>query len=801
MSDITHAKSSLFDKIAQTALGSVLLLIPIFFVPLAGFTIGIAKFGLLFTLIAVALVSYAIARARDGVFTLPNKTALLSLGSVALIFFISAISSQRFSDGFVGFGFELTTVLGILLLTLTAFLSSVYAQSTRAVTKGLRLVGLSFVILAVYQLVRLFSALITQNINNTTLSLGSFVGPYGNLLGKLNDIALFSGMVMLVVVITWRGLSKRDKYIAAVLFLMAGFLAKVIAFSLLWPVLAVFLLIYIIWDSLEFGRITLFSKKGLTVYRGIVVATSILMILFTALTTYSSQLNSQGRAFHPRISNVVNFIPNQFGGVQPEVRPSTVATLSIYKQAVKKHLVFGQGPNSFTQSWSLYRSPDIQKTPYGDTDFSFGVGYFPTLMVTVGILGTIALLFFILCAIKAILSVAFSRSSSNLERSIAYSTALLLVFSVIYVPVLALVVYLFFGIGFVFAKSSNRIVTLKNNKWNSTAIKVTTTLVAIFLILVGTTLVKEYRANRYLTLASSAVTKDKNIALAEEYIVKAIKLHETDVYYRAMAELLALKTNVIVSQNTTKEGSVTEEVRAVALKTYDEAIKAGEKAVAINPTNYVNYLFVGKLYETNPSKLESAIDSYNKVFTYSPNNPNAYFGIARVKALQNDIDGLKLNIEKALEIRPGFTDALLAGAQVKANEKDVKGTLDFLVQAYKSNPQRIDLLLTIAQLQYIEQKDLNGAVQTLEYLVGNNPTYADGRLALASLYAKNGKYEEASNLLVGIKTDDEKTRLTLDSYIAQLKNNQDPFIDKSGVPIKTATSTAKVSATSTAKKK
>ena len=133
--------------------------------------------------------------------------------------------------------------------------------------------------------------------------------------------------------------------------------------------------------------------------------------------------------------------------------------------------------------------------------------------------------------------------------------------------------------------------------------------------------------------------------------------------------------------------------------------------------------------------------------------------------------------------------------------KDVKGTLDFLVQAYKSNPQRIDLLLTIAQLQYIEQKDLNGAVQTLEYLVGNNPTYADGRLALASLYAKTGKYEDASNLLVGIKTDDEKTRLTLDSYIAQLKNNQDPFIDKSGVPIKTATSTAKVSATSTAKKK
>ena len=523
------------------------------------------------------------------------------------------------------------------------------------------------------------------------------------------------------------------------------------------------------------------------------------MSLFYMAISFASRPNSVGQASHPRIHAALNFVPNLFGGIPDEVRPSISSTFGIYKGVLKEHALFGTGPNRFSEGWVKNRPAELNQTAYGDTDFTFGFGYIPTLMTSTGIVGSIALIcLFVLAMCQAVYLIL--RSRDDYDRVLSFGTIYLILMSLLYVPALPLILIMFVGMGAVASRGKNTTITLQNNVFNAVVLKALIALAITLFAIIGTILIKEYRAARYFMQASLAVSQDKNVASAEALLGKTVKLHPTDIYYRGVSELLALKAQVIANQNS-KDGKISEEARNVALQTYESSEAAAEKAISLNPTNYSNYLFAGSVFAADPSKLEKAENIYNQALKYSPNNPNVYYGIARIRAQKGDIDGVKYNLQKAIETRPVFTDALIAGAQVKASEKDLRGALDFLAQAYRSNPSRVDLLLIIAQVQYLQLNDINAAIVTLEFAVGNNPNYADGRFGLATLYAKQKNFADAAKLLVGIKTDDEKTKQMLDEYIAKLNAGVDPFVSVTKPKTEATATSTKATSTKTAVKK
>jgi tetratricopeptide (TPR) repeat protein len=549
----------------------------------------------------------------------------------------------------------------------------------------------------------------------------------------------------------------------------------VASFTLVWVALAILISAFIVIDSLQGKKTTLFSKKSWDLHRclGAVFVVGILLYLF--VNAQSVRLNSQGNLLRPNVYKIVQMVPNYFGGVPTEVRPGAGTSLTILAKEIKTNPVFGAGPNRFIESWVKNRPLVLGQTPYWATDFNFAIGYLPTLLVTTGILGSLVLLYFIVNVVRSALKTVFAKKLTRKDTIVAFGSLYLFIFTTAYVPATAILVYFFFAVGYLFSKDGSMTILVTKNKVTKYTSVGALAFLVLFFVSVGSVLAKEYVAARYYVQSAVAVSNDKNIDTADTLLKKAIALSPHDVYYRGYAELSALKAQVIASQASANGQTISEEARAAALEEISVAKKYADMAIASNPTNYLNYQFAGSIYQVDPEASQQALSLFNKSLELYPYNPNAYFAIARSKAAAGDTEGAIEALKKTLEVGPLHTEALLSAAQISLQEKKTDEALSLLVRAYQSDRSRSDILLSVASLQAGELKDAKAATETLEYAVGTNPNFIEGRYALATLYAAAGKYEDAANLLVGVTKIDDKTTETLTPFIEKLRAGQNPF--------------------------
>jgi hypothetical protein len=57
--------------------------------------------------------------------------------------------------------------------------------------------------------------------------------------------------------------------------------------------------------------------------------------------------------------------------------------------------IFGSGPGTFVQDWSLYRPRELNNTIFWNSDFDTGIGFIPTSFITTGAVGAIAWIVFL----------------------------------------------------------------------------------------------------------------------------------------------------------------------------------------------------------------------------------------------------------------------------------------------------------------------------------------------------------------------------------------------------------------------
>jgi tetratricopeptide (TPR) repeat protein len=785
-------KSNFFDTVAKYALGATIFLLPLMFSGSALLSSASSKVLVLFVLVTIASIAHTVARVIDRKVLLPNTVSLVAMCSVPVVFVLSALFTGRFTDSFVGYGSESTTVVAILLLTLLALVTSIYARDTRVVVKGMQLAVVSFGIVLLYQVIRLF-------VPATMLTFGAFSGPFASPLGGWNDVAMYIAIALIALFVLARQASKKSLYFIVPFAALLLVFLNVISFTLIWGLLAVLALIIVCADSVENKKITLLQKNGFTLYRSIGLCFVVLVIIYTVVVMQSVRVNSQGSLLRPNLYKIVNTLPLAFGGTPDAVRPSAGVTAKIYAKTVQANPLFGAGPNRFSEVWAKYKPLQIFQTQFWNSDFLFGFGYIPTLMITTGLLGTISILLLLAYTLLGASKIALGTSSSKVDKILAYSTAFLLICSVIYLPSFTLLAYLFIGIGYIFSKTKPIEIMLKSKK-SAALLYAKLALSIVFFAALGMLLGREYVALASYAKAARSISIEKNIDAADGHMTKAIKTSGHDLYYREYANLALLKSQVIVSQATQNNVKLSDEARQAAISQIDIAKKYAEAAIARNPLNHSNYTFAASVYESGPSMPEKTIDLYNKAMVYNPEYPDAYFGIARVKAVGGDLKATREYIQKTLSVRPGHTNALLAAAQLTAQEKDVEGTIQLLAQAYRSDASRSDILMNIANIQLDAQKNAAAATQTLEIAVSRNPNYIEGRYGLAILYARAGKYVDAANLLVGVIKIDEKTKEALDPIIVKLRAGTDPFT-QAAPTTKTATSTPTTKTTSTKVKK
>ena len=72
------------------------------------------------------------------------------------------------------------------------------------------------------------------------------------------------------------------------------------------------------------------------------------------------------------------------------VRPSWQSTFDVAQKVYTKTPVFGSGPGTFGAEWLKYRDASLNSTAFWNVDFTSGIGFIPTSLVTTGIVGAVA---------------------------------------------------------------------------------------------------------------------------------------------------------------------------------------------------------------------------------------------------------------------------------------------------------------------------------------------------------------------------------------------------------------------------
>jgi hypothetical protein len=214
---------AVFLKVAQYAMVGLFGLLPIFFTPGLWASLGFYKvmFVLVLGLVSVMAVSLLGLRRRRTKSVLPIP--LMLFWGLVLAALVSGLLTGDVQDAVRGSGFETHTV-GFLAVMGLLMSSALVLQGSKAMSiKALALFGGTSAILLTYNLLRvIFGA--------DFLPLGSFGSVTVSPVGGFNDLAIFSGLVVILGLVTLLQLPLRaglQYFIAGLVFLSLLLLAVV----------------------------------------------------------------------------------------------------------------------------------------------------------------------------------------------------------------------------------------------------------------------------------------------------------------------------------------------------------------------------------------------------------------------------------------------------------------------------------------------------------------------------------------------------------------------------------------------
>jgi len=758
------------DQAAFVVAAAGIFLLPFFFIPYGGLPLQLGKVVFLSSFTLAALVLWIAARLREGRLTFWFYP-LLPLGFViVLVSLLSAIFSGVVKVSFLGNFGEVGTAASVFVLFALAFLVSLlFSTKSRILLVYLSLFA-SFAVVTLFTGLRLV-------LGGEFLSFGgTFGGVVSNLIGKWNDLGIFFSVISLLSVLALEFLTLSSLWrlvTLAALVISVAFLA-VVNFPPLWTVLAIFMLllsVYLWLNPVRFARAAAAEETGpprRPVAALAVLAVAIVFMLF-------------GRGIDRIVADKLQI-------AQLELRPSLATTAGIAREVLKTDPFFGVGPNRFVTSWLSFKPREFNLTVFWDIDFNNGIGLIPTFLVTTGAFGFLGwlafLAVFIRLGLKAIVA-AGAKSFDSFGRFLTVSSFLtglfLWTFAFVYIPttVIMALTFVFTGL-FLAAAGEGKIIRRADFSFSGSPRAGFVTVVFLVIVAIASFSLEYAIANRFIS--GLFVQKSVNVFAstgdldrAEGLLKRAVSAAPADIVYRPLSELGLLKVNRLLA----RQGSMpVEELRDEFLVSFGEALRAAEKAVEFDTTNYLNHAALGRVYEAVvPLRVEGAYAnasaSYQEALRRNPHNPALYLALARLEAVNGDSKKAREFLAKAREEKENYTEAAFFLSQLEAAEGNVKEAIKEAAAASILSPGDPVVHFQLGLLKY-NAGDYRGAAQALERAVQNNSSYANARYFLGLSYYKLGRSSDAAAQFEEVKkTNPDNKEVAL--ILSNLKAGRAPF--------------------------
>lgn len=215
-----------------------------------------------------------------------------------------------------------------------------------------------------------------------------------------------------------------------------------------------------------------------------------------------------------------------------------------------------------------------------------------------------------------------------------------------------------------------------------------------------------------------------------------------------------------------------------SMKMYDKAKEQYDFALTIEPNNADAQLYVGALL-AEEGKYDKAVKHFeqlakNKKFN---NSHLAWYYIGRIRIQQNTEDSLSEAVralQKALLIKPEFTDGVLALAGIYQNKNKSKQAIELLANYQDKHGPNPTVAEALAPL-YIEAENYDQAYQQFEIAAESDPDDLNIVLKMAHILFTQKKYDAAISQLERLLSrvpDSDKVRYFL-SAVYMEKGNYD----------------------------
>lgn len=778
------ARAANLETIAFLVLGAMAFLLPVFFLPSLSVPFQFTKTLIIFIGVLSALAVLIVARLREGAITLPLGLVVLGGWALALAYILSGLfASESLRASFVGQRFEVDTVVFMIVMMLLLTITPLIVRSKQRAVKLILAILCAAALLAIYQIMRFIGGV-------EFLSFDVFTTSTSNLLGKWNDLGIFFGLVMMlsILAIDIMPLGRGLKIAIGVLMALSLFVLAVVNFAPVWVALGLFSFGFFIQGFVKSYAAPKSQPTSLGVEGEEMAPVQVApekperrvsvgaIIILTVALVFLWQGDTIG-----------NYFASVFNVSQIEARPSWTTTVSIAGETYKSNPVFGSSPNSFTEQWALYKPVAVNETAFWNLDFTAGIGTIPTAFITVGAVGAIAWIAFLLLILWAgirglILRPAEDQLAYQLAAASFVSAVYLFALSVVYVTntVLVALAFLFTGIFLAMLRfsassgfSEKRIDFSDNPRLGFVAVLVLT-IVLISTIIGLYSVGQQYVAAYHFQKSAVNLNIEGDIVAAQRNLDRAVALNPIDGYYRFATQIGLVELNQVVADT---EGSL-DERRQRFEQALGVTVRNALRATEVAPTNYQNWITLGSVYQSVlPLGIEgsytSAVDAYSRAKELAPNNPAVELALAQIEVVNGDAKQAREHIGKALELKSNYTAAifLLAQLQVQAGEvREAARSVEATTILVPDNPV---LFFQLGILRF-DIEDNAGAAQALERAVALNSDYANARYFLGLTYARLGGVDEAIEqfeIVQKSNPDNEEVQIILDN----LRTGSGPF--------------------------
>ena len=713
-------KRSIFDSVSFYIFQALLFLVPMFFIPSASAPFGTMKSGLIILGSFLLFIFFIIGRIKDGNFSFPKTwaygSALIFLATYALATFFSGNANVSI----FGSGLDQGSLVFIAAVTLLFLLTPLVVDNEEKIFYSYSVLLISFLLTSLYEVLHLIFP---------AFSLGVFTSSAANMIGSLNDLGIFAGLFLVLSMITLERISlpRFSRVLVYICFIASLVFLAIVNFSQVWIVMAFFSLVALIY-ALSFKKDSV-AGRTLPIHSIIVLVISLVFIFF-------------GTSIGNVVSNVTKVS-------ELDVRPSWSSTFQITGATWKNHSVFGVGPDRFTSEWLANKPSGINNTMFWNTDFNYGIGFIPSVPVTVGLVGTLGLLaffgLFLWKGAKSLFAPAKNSIGSYLVFSSFAAALYLWIFAVIYVPgvVIFSLAFVWSGI-FVATLVTQGIVPLRTVPFLNNPVKnFISVLVAVLLLVatvaLGYTVTNKIIAEIYFQAGSVAVSTSNNILVGEADVTKAFAISPDPLYSRAIADIYLSQISTLLQSTTTSQSDAATQFKTLL----GVAIQAAGQSISLDNTDYQNYLELGKVYGSVVSlKVTGAYDlaksAYNQALALNPNDPEIYYDLAQLDVANSDNATAETDINKALTEKNDYADAIYLLSQIYIQENKIPEATNAVKALATLYPSNSGVFFELGLLEY-NQKDYTDAATALGQAITISPNYANAEyfLGLSDYYLKD----------------------------------------------------------------